>query len=496
MGFLSTLNIDWLSLTALGVVGLLSLLVWRRYFSAISDIPGPFAASFTRLWHMRRILKGDQNLELIRLHAKHGHFVRMSYDEVSVSHPDAIKKILLATLHKANWYKIHALPDYRFQSPMSTTDPKKKVEKSKYIAGAYTISSVVRSEEYIDQVFESFLGWLDRYADEKKPMDLDKFISYATFDVIGEIVFSKQFGFLERGKDVGKAIENSLALNAYVAVAGYFRWINIMLLANPVVTWLSIMPMGHLFDTTKAVLADREKNFNTRHDAIQYWFKQHEQHPDKLTMRKINTQALAAVGAGSDTVAAGIQSFIYHMIRHPDAWRRAHAEVVEAASNGFCKDQIVSYADSQRLTFVQACVKEALRMFGPVPMGLPRIAPKGGLAIGDRTLPEGTIVSVSPWVIHHSKELWGEDARSFNPDRWLSEDSAAKEKYWIPFGAGYGSCPGQNVAKVELAKITATIVRDYNIEFVDEKQTWKWKAYFTVVPNSWPVFIEKVAQQD
>jgi cytochrome P450 len=46
-------------------------------------------------------------------------------------------------------------------------------------------------------------------------------------------------------------------------------------------------------------------------------------------------------------------------------------------------------------SFVQACVKESLRIFGPVPMGLPRIAPKGGLTIGDRTIPEGTIVSIN-----------------------------------------------------------------------------------------------------
>jgi len=54
--------------------------------------------------------------------------------------------------------------------------------------------------------------------------------------------------------------------------------------------------------------------------------------------------------------------------------------------------------DCARLTvdsYVQACVKEALRVFGPVPMGLPRIAPKGGLVIGDRKIPEGTIVSIN-----------------------------------------------------------------------------------------------------
>lgn len=73
-----------------------------------------------------------------------------------------------------------------------------------------------------------------------------------------------------------------------------------------------------------------------------------------------------------------------------------------------------------------------MRIFGPVPMGLGRIAPKGGLTIGDRTIPAGFIVSVNPWVIHNSKELWGEDAREFNPDRWLKEDAASLEKYYIP----------------------------------------------------------------
>jgi cytochrome P450 len=64
-------------------------------------------------------------------------------------------------------------------------------------------------------------------------------------------------------------------------------------------------------------------------------------------------------------------------------------------------------------------------------MGLPRIAPRGGVTIGDRTLPEGTIVSVNPWVMHHSTELWGADAHTFNPDRWLGKDAALREKYWV-----------------------------------------------------------------
>lgn len=125
--------------------------------SSISDVPGPFAASFTRLWHIFCIAAGDQNLRLIQLHDKlgapihnlrgfpstnyfAGNFVRISYDEVSVSHPDAVKKLYMNPVPKGYWYKGTALPDYRFVAPMSVCDPKAKVELSKALSPPYSQS--------------------------------------------------------------------------------------------------------------------------------------------------------------------------------------------------------------------------------------------------------------------------------------------------------------------------------------------------------------------
>lgn len=398
---------------------------------------------------------------------------------------------------------------------MSTTDPKKKVERSRNLASGYTLSNVIKSEDAITHTIELLLDWMDKYAENQQPMELDKFFTFTAFDVVGEVVFSKQFGFLRSGTDIGDAISNSLALNAFAAIGGFLQPAN-LLVANPLVTRLQVMPMGHLFNTTLRAITSRQRNQDARFDIAAHWFRTHAAHPDRLSLRDIHAQATTNVGAGADTVSCALQSFVYHMIRHRDAWRRARAEIDSSVAH---IDRVVSFEDAQSLPFLQACIREALRVFGPVPMGLPRVAPREGVTVGERTFPEGTVLSINPWSMHHSKEIWGDDAHEFNPDRWFDESVAAAEKYWMPvggfrtvclaggflfvpsllltmtnlvqFGMGYNSCPGQNVAKIELSKIAATIVRDYDIRQVDQDQEWKWKAYFTVVPHSWPCYIKK-----
>ncbi|KAK4227121.1 benzoate 4-monooxygenase cytochrome P450 [Podospora fimiseda] len=483
---------DWLNTQTIGLatIALLTLFTWRRYFSPISNIPGPFAASFTRLWHIQRILKGDQNLELIRLHDKHGHFVRIAPNEVSVSHADGPRKILAAPLHKGSWYKVVTFPDARFPNTMGVTDPAVKNELSRHIAPAYTLSNLLRSEEAIGLTADLLFTWFDKFAASKEPVDLDKFFTFATSDVIGEVIFSKPFGFLREGRDIDNAIANAHPQAAYVSVAGFFRWFHVLFLSNPVITWLGITPWGHIINSAMAAIKERQKNPDARFDALAHWLHMLKEHPDKMQLHEVQSAAFNAVGAGNETVATALQAFVYYMIRHPNAWKRARAEV-DAANVGTCGGRTVSYTDAQKLPFLQACIKEALRIFGPQSMGLPRVVGDGGLTIGDRTLPKGTTVSISIWVIHHSKEIWGPDAREFNPDRWLTDDAARLEKWLIPFGLGFASCPGHYIAKIELSKICATLVRDYDFCQVDPKQEWTWKAFFSAVPEKWPCYITK-----
>lgn len=73
-------------------------------------------------------------------------------------------------------------------------DPKEKNECSKYLTTGYLQHNIVKSEPALDVDIAKLFGWMDKFADEKKQMDLDKFFTYVAFDITGEVVFSKPFG--------------------------------------------------------------------------------------------------------------------------------------------------------------------------------------------------------------------------------------------------------------------------------------------------------------
>lgn len=65
-------SLTWPYICSQVLAFLVAVILWRKYLNNISDVPGPFLASFTRFWHLIRIFVGDQNLRMVELHDKHG----------------------------------------------------------------------------------------------------------------------------------------------------------------------------------------------------------------------------------------------------------------------------------------------------------------------------------------------------------------------------------------------------------------------------------------
>lgn len=112
------MNTDVQRAVALIAVVLVIRVLFRKYWTSIRDVPGPFFASFSSLWRVYHLCKGHIEEEIFDLHKRHGmivliktrgytthsmtigHFVRIADNEVSVSHPDAVKQLLQANIPK------------------------------------------------------------------------------------------------------------------------------------------------------------------------------------------------------------------------------------------------------------------------------------------------------------------------------------------------------------------------------------------------------------
>jgi cytochrome P450 len=156
------------------------------------------------------------------------------------------------------------------------------------------------------------------------------------------------------------------------------------------------------------------------------------------------------------------------MIRHPNAWTRVRAEIDAAQQEGLCQDAVISYADAQKLSFLQACIKEALRIFHPVTMGTQRVVPKEGIVIGGKPFPAGTTLSLNTFSMNLSTDVWGPDARVFNPDRWIEGDTLEMTKKFLPVSPLYHQLYNTNPTTYIVSNLCSSLAAS---EFASVK-TW------------------------
>lgn len=185
---------------------------------------------------------------------------------------------------------------------------------------------------------------------------------------------------------------------------------------------------------------------------------------EKLGRQELTAEALTQLIAGSDTTSNTSCALLFHCLSRPDVVRKLQAELDAAIP----ADQDVPTFDQVRnLKYMDCVIQETLRIHSTSSLGLPRQVPVGGAEVAGRFFPQGVVLSVPAYTMHHSKEIWGPDADEFRPERWEKVTEAQKAAF-IPFSYGPRACVGRNVAEMELALIVATVFRRYEFELRQE----------------------------
>ena len=152
--------------------------------------------------------------------------------------------------------------------------------------------------------------------------------------------------------------------------------------------------------------------------------------------------------AGSDTTAIAFRAVFYMLMKNPEALVKAQAEIDAADAASFLSSPVKYLETTSKLPYVCACIKEAMRLHPSVALSMQRLAPEEGIELAGKVIPKGYRIGVNPAIVQCNKEIFGQDADEFRPERWLAseETNKAMERSMLLFGAGTRTCIGKNVS--------------------------------------------------
>jgi len=179
-------------------------------------------------------------------------------------------------------------------------------------------------------------------------------------------------------------------------------------------------------------------------------------------------QLMTFLLAGHETTASALSWAICMLCKYPKVQSRLRDDIRSAIPDPRSSTATVSSNDIDNLPYLNAVCNEVSRLFPGVPITV-RAAAKDTSLLG-HFIPKGTSFFISPWATNANKELWGDDAAEFNPDRWMGSGKAntggADSNYsFLTFLQGPRSCIGQSFAKGEFACLLAAWVGTFETHF-------------------------------
>ncbi|KAI4127866.1 MAG: hypothetical protein LQ347_004420 [Umbilicaria vellea] len=417
--------------------------------------------------------QGDMHRTMIALHQKHGKLVRTGPNEVSVSDIAAIKKIYGAgtKFKKSDWYSVWQ--GHRKFDLFAERDERIHGSQRRLVSRIYSMDSLEDLEKYVDDAVDVFKTKMQEL--QGRSVNMGLWVQLFAFDVIGEVTFSKRFGFMDMGQDDGSfaAIEGALQSAAWIGQVPLLYWIHdffVPVLGNH----LGINARhGSLRKFAAQEVANRRDRGSDHRDLLDKLVETQKGKPNEMNDMAVLSMATSNIFAGSDTTAISVRSIIYYLLKNPE-YKRKLVEEIDAKKKEGSLTVPVTLEQTKQMPYLQACMYEALRCHPAVGMSLPRVTPAGGIEIDNRFIPAGTIVGVNPWVVHRDTQVFGEDVEAFRPDRCLKDVTGDMERFFFAFGSG------AHLSWMEMSKLIPTLFMHFELELTQPEAVWKETCWWFV----------------
>nr|QSG30344.1 CYP65EY1 [Hormonema carpetanum] len=428
---------------------------YNIYLHPLSRFPGPKLAASTRLWYVYHNLRGHYPRVVLELSKKYGNVIRVAPNELCYTDGEAWNGIYGHRIGSSELDKDDMF--YRDGSMGSITSARKDRHTilRKSLSPGFSERALRDQEAVIRSLADLCITRLYENSDNGHNLvDLVQWLNFFTFDVTGQLVFGESFGCLDGSAYHVwiKVIFNSIRAFMFFRCTKY--WSITSALTPYLLTKDMMKRRRDHRDMSVAKANQRKAQGFEKNDLISGLLNPsagvHE--------REYRATAQILITAGSETTATLMSGAFYFLLMNPGKLRLLEASVRDSFSNA----AEITFASTNKLEYLIACINESFRMYPPVPDVLPRNTGAQAVIVSGMEVPPHvrapqlllvafqliqiiqTTLGISQWATYQSPANFTKPDE-FIPERWLEDLEFRNDKKSAlqPFSVGPRNCIGK-----------------------------------------------------
>ncbi|PHT36646.1 Cytochrome 76A2 [Capsicum baccatum] len=320
---------------------------------------------------------------------------------------------------------------------------------------------------------DSMLKWIEKAANSAEKgngIEVTRFVFLASFNMLGNLILSKDLADpdSEEASEFFNAMKGIMEWSGTANVSDIFPFLRRFDLQK--LRKKMVRDMGKAMEIASIFLKERdgerkkcEEKGKDFLDVLLEFEGTGKDEPAKLSEHEIKVLIVEMFLAGSETTSSSVEWALTELLRHPEAMDKVKTEISRVVG----PNRKFEESDIDNLPYMQAVIKESLRLHPPLPFLIPRETIQDTKFMG-YDIPKGTQVLVNAWVIGRDPECW-DDPMSFKPKRFLGSKVDVKGQHYelIPFGAGRRMCVGLPLGHRMMHFTLGSLLHEFEWELPD-----------------------------
>ncbi|KGO57006.1 Cytochrome P450 [Penicillium expansum] len=479
--------------------------LYPLFFSPLASIPNAnWLSAITPIWMQWKRFQGEEVSTFQNAFMTKGSIVRVAPNEIAVNNMDAIRVVhgyAQNNCTKTSWYSVFMHNGAR--NCFSSLGPDHSMRRHR-ISSVYT-KPYVQASPHVRTLLSRLLKTrllpaLEEHARAGTALDVLPVNFAFSLDFVSSFIFglSRSTNFLQNIEARDRWLESY----ATVYSGGPLFWLQEYPDVVAATRKLGISPVPKkyfnavnrfdswiisLVDATEVALLHSNKSkfepgefpemYHQLRSGIVGGSENSSDIPSSTQRLELASECLDHLVATRDTFGIVFSFVLLYLSRHPKAQERLREELQTMKTafhfSGGTETSIPSAKSLESLPYLNAVLKESIRLRGNVPTSNPRITPASTLTkLGPyENIPPGVRVSAFAWCLHRKEEVFP-DAEAWIPDRWLDDNQqfapGEQERWFWAFGTGSRRCLGQNLALEMLRFSMAAIFSNFEVSIHDD----------------------------